>query len=336
MNIKYGMIALYMASSGFSYSQNIGINATGIAPDGSATLDVNSTAGGMLIPRMTTIQRDAINGGTFANALLLFNTTDNCLQIRNTTSNQWENVYCFSNCNSAPLTPVANAATGFGTSILVTWSSVSGAASYAIDVDDNSDFSSPLVGYNNLNVGNTNSFLINGITCGTDYHYRVRASNACGISNNSNEITINTECVVTSACGRTWMDRNLGATQVATAFNDAASYGDLCQWGRAGDGHQLRTSGNQTTLATTPVPSLGNVWDGLFIVVAAVSPWNWLATPSDNLWQGVNGTNNPCPTGMRIPTQAEWECERADFINTGGNNRTGAFGSALALPSGVS
>jgi hypothetical protein len=130
------------------------------------------------------------------------------------------------------------------------------------------------------------------------------------------------------------MDRNLGATQVATAFNDAASYGDLYQWGRAGDGHQLRTSGNQTTLATTPVPSLGNVWDGLFIVVAAVSPWNWLATPSDNLWQGVNGTNNPCPTGMRIPTQAEWECERADFINTGGNNRTGAFGSALALPSG--
>ncbi|MDA9563366.1 T9SS type A sorting domain-containing protein [Flavobacteriales bacterium] len=102
MNIKYGLIALYMASSGFGYSQNIGINATGIAPDGSATLDVNSTAGGMLIPRMTTIQRDAINGGTFANALLLFNTTDNCLQIRNTTSNQWENVYCFSSCSGAP------------------------------------------------------------------------------------------------------------------------------------------------------------------------------------------------------------------------------------------
>ncbi len=41
-------------------SQNVGINTTGAAPDNSAMLDVVSTTKGMLIPRMTDLQRAAI------------------------------------------------------------------------------------------------------------------------------------------------------------------------------------------------------------------------------------------------------------------------------------
>lgn len=41
-------------------AQNVGINATGAAPDASAMLDVVSTTRGALIPRMTTLQRTAI------------------------------------------------------------------------------------------------------------------------------------------------------------------------------------------------------------------------------------------------------------------------------------
>lgn len=41
-------------------AQNVGINATGAAPDASAMLDVVSTTRGALIPRMTTLQRAAI------------------------------------------------------------------------------------------------------------------------------------------------------------------------------------------------------------------------------------------------------------------------------------
>lgn len=41
-------------------AQNIGINATGAAPNASAMLDVTSTTKGMLIPRMTTAQRTTI------------------------------------------------------------------------------------------------------------------------------------------------------------------------------------------------------------------------------------------------------------------------------------
>jgi hypothetical protein len=43
--------------------------------------------------------------------------------------------------------------------------------------------------------------------------------------------------ITSSKTGRVWLDRNLGATQVATSFDDSAAYGDLYQWGRAKDGH---------------------------------------------------------------------------------------------------
>jgi microcystin-dependent protein len=42
------------------FSQSVGINSDGSAPDPSAILDVKSTTQGLLIPRMTTIQRNAI------------------------------------------------------------------------------------------------------------------------------------------------------------------------------------------------------------------------------------------------------------------------------------
>lgn len=54
--------------------------------DASAILTVNSTTQGMLPPRMTTAQRDAINSGTFTTGLTLYNTTTNKLQFYNGTA----------------------------------------------------------------------------------------------------------------------------------------------------------------------------------------------------------------------------------------------------------
>ena len=133
--------------------------------------------------------------------------------------------------------------------------------------------------------------------------------------------------VFNSTTGETWMDRNLGATQVATSITDAAAFGNLYQWGRANEGHEIRTSGTTSTNATTAFPNEGNDWDGLFILENS-SPYDWL-TPQDNtLWQGASGTNNPCPSGFRLPTEAEWEAERLSWSS---NNAAGAFGSPLKL-----
>ncbi len=80
------LTALFIVQSCFS--QNMGINATGAAADSSAILDIASTDRGLLIPRMTTLQRDAITRP--ANGLQIYNTTNNTIDIYQNT--QWGNL----------------------------------------------------------------------------------------------------------------------------------------------------------------------------------------------------------------------------------------------------
>ena len=129
--------------------------------------------------------------------------------------------------------------------------------------------------------------------------------------------------VTNPSTGKTWMDRNLGATQVATSNTDANSYGDLYQWGKRADGHQCRTSPTTATLSSIDQPANGN-----FITVNSGSH-DWRSPQNDNLWQGVNGVNNPCPSGYRLPTETEINAERLSWSQ---NNNVGAFASPLKLP----
>lgn len=123
--------------------------------------------------------------------------------------------------------------------------------------------------------------------------------------------------------GKIWMDRNLGASQAATSSIDAASFGDLYQWGRRSDGHQCRISPTTTTLSSVDQPANGN------FILALNFPNDWRSPQNTNLWQGVNGVNNPCPSGYRLPTEAELSAERTSWSS---NNETGAFTSPLKLP----
>jgi len=124
--------------------------------------------------------------------------------------------------------------------------------------------------------------------------------------------------------GEIWMDRNLGASQVATSKTDAAAYGDLFQWGRDADGHESRTSETTSTLSTDDTPGHNKF-------ITSANGVDWRSPQNDNLWQGVNGINNPCPSGYRLPTEAEWEAERASWSS---DNADGAFGSPLKLTLG--
>jgi uncharacterized protein (TIGR02145 family) len=145
---------------------------------------------------------------------------------------------------------------------------------------------------------------------------------------------------VASATGKVWLDRNLGATQVAANSTDFASYGDLYQWGRAADGHQViernsatengtpatGSSASEGTHATTWIADEGtNAWDGKFITVSS----DWLSTQIDNLWTGTAAENNPCPSGFRVPTNAELNQERSSWTV---ETSEGALNSPLKLP----
>ncbi len=152
----------------------------------------------------------------------------------------------------------------------------------------------------------------------------VCASDVCGCSSTT-QIGITAEGVYNSTTKRCWEDRNMGATQVATSSTDALAYGYLYQWGRGNDGHQLRSSGSTTTLSSTDSPGHNK-----FIVTSA-DPWDWRSPSNSNLWQGLSGINNPCPTGYRLPTQLEWMYE---YENWSSANAAGAFASPLKLTMG--
>jgi hypothetical protein len=78
-----------------------------------------------------------------------------------------------------------------------------------------------------------------------------------------------------------------------------------------------------TTLSGTDQPGHGN------FILAPNGPNDWHNPQNEMLWQGVNGVNNPCPTGYRLPTEAEIDAERTSW-NT--DNAAGAFASPLKLP----
>ncbi|MFZ4544350.1 MAG: hypothetical protein ACOYOA_09900 [Saprospiraceae bacterium] len=128
--------------------------------------------------------------------------------------------------------------------------------------------------------------------------------------------------VTNPTTGKIWMDRNLGASQAASSSTDAAGFGDLYQWGRRADGHQCRNSGTTSVLNSTDQPGHDS-----FILVPN-SPFDWRSSQNANLWQGVNGINNPCPSTYRLPSNSELDAER---LSWNGNSAAGAFASPLKL-----
>lgn len=157
-----------------------------------------------------------------------------------------------------------------------------------------------------------------------DYSYRLRTFANSLFSEYTPTVTVYSQTVTNPYTGKTWMDRNLGASQVAQSSTDANAYGYLYQWGRLSDGHQIRTSTSITsTLSIGDVPGHSNY------ITVQNSPFDWRSPQNSDLWQGVNGTNNPCPQGFRLPTEAEWEVERKSWTS---NNASGAFSSQLKLP----
>lgn len=144
---------------------------------------------------------------------------------------------------------------------------------------------------------------------------------------NGSSCRINT---VTSA-GQVWMDRNLGAFRVATSPTDSAAFGDLYQWGRLSDGHEKRNS--PVIFATSPQDVPGhdkflNPLPGDSSSFDIYQSYDWRIPQNNNLWQGVTGTNNPCPSGFRLPTATELDAERSSWSS---NDAAGAFASPLKL-----
>lgn len=89
----------------------------------------------------------------------------------------------------ATLNPPLIAVTDFSDTITVGWSAVQDVEGYLIDVATDSGFSSMVVGYNNLDIGNVTSYEITGLTGDVLYYIRVRSYYDALVSDNSNVVS---------------------------------------------------------------------------------------------------------------------------------------------------
>ncbi|MCC6599656.1 MAG: hypothetical protein IT223_03170 [Crocinitomicaceae bacterium] len=72
------------------FAQGVSVNTNGNAPDPSAIFDANAADKGLLIPRLTESQRNAIQSP--AQSLLIYNTTSKCFEYWE--NNQWQLMNC--------------------------------------------------------------------------------------------------------------------------------------------------------------------------------------------------------------------------------------------------
>jgi len=325
------IVCLLLCYSHYVYSQGgMAINASGNPADSSAMLDVSSTAMGLLMPRMTTAERDLIVKP--ANGLMIINISTNCIEVF--FQPVWQSVFC--GCNP-PAAPVAEICIPSSDQIIWNWNSVAGTSGYKYNTAN--DYSSA------IDNGNDTTYIQTGLICNTAYSLYVWSYGVCGNSTATLLSQVTTVCpficgvsnisfnyggtgapsvtmgTVTGQNNTCWLDRNLGADMIATSYNHADAYGDLFQWGRLDDGHQIRTSLSTVALSNTDVPGHSN-----FIY----NTQDWRSPSNDNLWQGVSGVNNPCPSGWRVPTQTELNNEITAWISF---DCYGAYASSLKLPS---
>jgi hypothetical protein len=93
---------------------------------------------------------------------------------------------------TVPATPVVNAATEVRTNdFRITWTAITGASGYQVDVSSD-NFSSFVSGFQNKSLGQVTQELITGLSPFTDYQFIIRAVNGGGVSPNSNIGTVKT------------------------------------------------------------------------------------------------------------------------------------------------
>ena len=192
-------------------------------------------------------------------------------------------------------------------------------------------------------ITSSGSFTTNltGLDFNTVYYIRAYATNSVGTgygdvvklntANDTSKVRFTYDgkeviygIIISPTTGKKWLDRNLGAMQVATAFDDYKAYGDLFQWGRPADGHQLinwtsstagtGVNGTTTVLATSDVPGHNN------LIVSDVV-FDWRSDNNRNRWITLH--QGPCPAGWHVPNHNEWAAEIPEA--SGGTATTGGI-----------
>ena len=313
---------------------------------------------------IATINGDVITAVSVGTIVIVATAADNS----GVTATQSFSVNAFSLDAPNNLAAIATGGAGNeGDKVQLSWDSVTGATGYNIyratatmAASTNSDPAN-LSGVYNATA--TNVAATNHTTDkldGNSYYFLVTATNAEYESNTNAQqaMAIPFTTVTSPDTAKVWMSRHLGAIQDCTTKTDTACYGDLYQWGRHSDGHQRidrNTTDNCFDSANTSIICTSSTTTtretGITATVAGVNfitnssnPGDWVEnTTQDNNNVDDDGAlrtaflsktdgSGLCPTGFRLPSDAELAADTINATATTVVNSDTAFSSFLKLP----
>jgi len=289
----------------------VSINPTGDSPDSSAALDIDYPEKGLLVPRMTTTQRNNIASPELS--LLIFNTTDSCFQAWS--GSQWENIKCFGGCQASagPTSATASPSSvcpGTTTSLSVSGGSLGTGASWewytsscggapvgtgsSITVSPESDTMYYVRAESNCNITSCASTMVSVKTEST-VPDSATASPATVCPGSSSTLSVAGGALGTSASWN-WYASNCGNNPVGTGSSISVSPNSTTiYYVRAeGDCNQTACVSTSVTVSSTPNPSASSnspVCQGNSINLST-------GTYNNYNWSGPNGfsSTNQNPT----------------------------------------
>jgi uncharacterized protein (TIGR02145 family) len=230
------VIFLFIMTTGFHVQAQVSINPDGAPPNASAMLDVKSSTSGLLPPRMTHMEIDAITAP--ANGLIIYctdcgaNGTGAFYQFVNGT---W---YTILSC-IAPSRPAAGTSVPSATQVTWNWNTVPGATGYK--------WGTTAVYASATDMGTATSKTETGLTCNTAYTRYVWAYNACG---SSSHVILNSTSLGSSPSAPIAGTNSASQTQINWNWNSVAGATGY-KWNTINNYLTATNTGTLTTFSET-------------------------------------------------------------------------------------
>ena len=274
-------------ATGIQNAAGTAINKDGSVADASAILDVSSSDKGILIPRVTTSERNNIKP---VSGLSVYNTTTNAIEYYN--GSGW---YMLEYNTPSSLT--AGTHIPSATQIVWNWNSIAGATGYKWHTANTYSAATDM----NTNITKTET----GLTCNTSYTRYVWAYNTCGNSNSTTLTQTTSVCPFT--CGTSLLtdtrdNKTYSTVQIGTQcwMKQNLNYGTYVTntTGQTPSGIQKYCYSNNTANCTT--------YGGLYIwseIMNGSVGCNGISSLQPACSTPVQGI---CPDGWHLPSHYEW------------------------------
>jgi hypothetical protein len=290
-NIFTLLAAVLLTATTFA---QVGINIE--TPDTSAALDITSTTGGLLVPRMTNAQRQAISNP--AAGLQVFVTDFEGGRFMFYDGTEWGTLSFTKTIPDAPTIGTAVAADAQATVSFTAPSSNGGSA-----ITSYTATSSPGGITGTLSQAGSGNITVTGLTNGTAYTFTVTATNAIGTSLASAVSNSVVPATATDPITYTILDQYTNRVPTGTSYNQLTYYDEYVDEGSIDASPFVITKqtvheGGILFYGSTELNSKAN--ENTFRLTASTGNFDFISFNLDQLEQNINGGDESLSTLPKI------------------------------------